>query len=206
MKRSQIFAHRGFWKEGGFAPNSRESLESAFEKGFAVETDVRDQQEEIVISHDPCGSSTYSSFNKELLALGGIAINIKSDGLVPRFAELREHLQESQSFVFDCSFPQILQFRKASIPHALRISEYEKELPWNPDYIWLDAFNDDWWVKDAKIRKLMDQTPTIIVSPELHGREFLLVWEEFSKLAQEVENIGICTDFPLQLASSLGLS
>ena len=206
MKRSQIFAHRGFWKEGGFSPNSRESLESAFEKGFAVETDVRDQQEEIVISHDPCGSSTYSSFNQELLALGGIAINIKSDGLVPRFAELREHLQESQSFVFDCSFPQILQFRKASIPHALRISEYEKELPWNPNYIWLDAFNDDWWVKDAKIRKLMDQTPTIIVSPELHGREFLLVWEEFSKLAQEVENISICTDFPLQLASSLGLS
>ena len=43
--------------------------------------------------------------------------------------------------------------------------EYEKELPWNPDYIWLDAFNDDWWIKDAKIRKLMDQTPTIIVSP-----------------------------------------
>ena len=206
MKRSQIFAHRGFWKESGFAPNSIESLESAFEKGFAVETDVRDQQEGIVISHDPCGSSTYSSFNQELLALGGIAINIKSDGLVPRFAELREHLQESQSFVFDCSFPQILQFRKASIPHALRISEYEKELPWNPDYIWLDAFNDDWWIKDAKIRKLMDQTPTIIVSPELHGREFLLVWEEFSKLAQEVENIGICTDFPLQLASSLELS
>ena len=206
MKRSQIFAHRGFWKEGGFAPNSIESLESAFEKGFAVETDVRDQQEEIVVSHDPCGSSTYSSFNQELLALGGIAINIKSDGLVSRFAELREHLQESQSFVFDCSFPQILQFRKASIPHALRISEYEKELPWNPDYIWLDAFNDDWWVKDAKIRKLMDQTPTIIVSPELHGREFLLVWEEFSKLAQEVENISICTDFPLQLASSLELS
>jgi hypothetical protein len=206
VKRSQIFAHRGFWKEGGFAPNSIESLESAFEKGFAVETDVRDQQEEIVISHDPCGSSTYSSFNQELLALGGIAINIKSDGLVPQFVELREHLQESQSFVFDCSFPQILQFRKASIPHALRISEYEKELPWNPDYIWLDAFNDDWWVKDAKIRKLMDQTPTIIVSPELHGRDFLLVWEEFSNLAQEVENIGICTDFPLQLASTLGLS
>ncbi len=206
MKRSQIFAHRGFWKEGGFAPNSIEGLEAAFEKGFAVETDVRDQQEEIVISHDPCGLSSYSAFNHELLALGGIAINIKSDGLAPRFSELRENIQVSKSFVFDCSIPQILQFRKASIPHALRISEYEKELPWNPDYIWLDAFNDDWWIKDAKIRKLMDETPTIIVSPELHGREFLLAWEEFSKLAQEVENIGICTDLPLQLASNLGLS
>ncbi len=40
VKRSQIFAHRGFWKEGGFAPSSLEGLESAFEKEFAVVTDV----------------------------------------------------------------------------------------------------------------------------------------------------------------------
>lgn len=206
MKRSQIFAHRGFWEKGGFVPNSLESLESAFEEGFAVETDVRDQQKEIVISHDPCGSSTYNLFNRELLTLGRIAINIKSDGLVPRFTYLAEQIRASQSFVFDCSLPQILQFRKASIPHALRISEFERELPWNPEYIWLDAFNDDWWIKDAKIRKMMDEIPTIIVSPELHGREFLRVWEEFSNLTQEVECIGICTDFPSQLASNLGMT
>ena len=206
MKRSQIFAHRGLWKEGGTGPNSPESLNSAFEEGFAVETDVRDQKKEIVISHDPCGSSTCNSFNRDILALGRIAVNIKSDGLVPQFTELREDLRESGSFVFDCSFPQILQFRNASIPHALRISEFERELPWKPEYIWLDAFNDDWWIKDVKIRKLMDEIPTIIVSPELHGREFLNVWEEFSGLTKEVESIGICTDFPNQLASNLGMT
>jgi glycerophosphoryl diester phosphodiesterase len=206
VKRSQIFAHRGFWKEGVSDPNSQESLNSAFEEGFAVETDVRDQQKEIVISHDPCGSSIYNSFNRELLGLGRIAINIKSDGLVPRFTDLTEHIRDSQSFVFDCSFPQILQFRNASIPHALRISEFERELPWKPEYIWLDAFNDDWWIKDVKIRKMMDEIPTIIVSPELHGRDFLNVWEEFSGLTKEVESIGICTDFPHQLSSSLGIS
>jgi hypothetical protein len=206
VKRSQIFAHRGFWKERGSGPNSLESLNSAFEEGFAVETDVRDQQKEIVISHDPCGSSAYNSFNRELLALGRIAVNIKSDGLVPRFTELREDLRESRSFVFDCSFPQILHFRNASIPHALRISEFERELPWKPEYIWLDAFNDDWWIKDVKIRKMMDEIPTIIVSPELHGREFLNVWEEFSSLTKEIESIGICTDFPNQLTSNLGMT
>ncbi len=206
MKRSQIFAHRGFWREGGSSPNSLESLNSAFEEGFAVETDVRDQQREIVISHDPCGTSTYNSFNWELLALGRIAINIKSDGLVPGFTDLTDHIRDSQSFVFDCSFPQIMQFRNASIPHALRISEFERELPWKPEYIWLDAFNDDWWIKDVKIRKMMDEIPTVIVSPELHAREFLKVWEEFSNLTKEVESIGICTDFPHQLSSSLGIS
>ncbi len=206
MIRSQIFAHRGFWKEGDSAPNSLESLNSAFGEGFAVETDVRDQQKEIVISHDPCGSSTYNSFNRELLALGRIAINIKSDGLVSRFTDLAEHIRDSQSFIFDCSFPQILQFRNASIPHALRISEFERELPWKPEYIWLDAFNDDWWIKDVKIRRIMDEIPTIIVSPELHGREFLNVWEQFSILTREVESIGICTDFPHQLSSTLGIT
>ena len=206
MKRSQIFAHRGLWKESGTGPNSPESLNSAFGEGFAVETDVRDQKKEIVISHDPCGSSTCNPFNREILALGRIAVNIKADGLVPRFTELREDLRESGSFVFDCSFPQILQFRNASIPHALRISEFERELPWKPEYIWLDAFNDDWWIKDVNIRKMMDEIPTIIVSPELHGRDFLNVWEEFSGLTKEVESIGICTDFPHQLSSTLGIS
>jgi hypothetical protein len=194
------------WKEGGTGPNSPESLNSAFEEGFAVETDVRDQKKEIVISHDPCGSSRCNPFNREILALGRIAVNIKADGLVPRFTEMREDLRESGSFVFDCSFPQVLQFRNASIPHALRISEFERELPWKPEYIWLDAFNDDWWIKDVNIRKMMDEIPTIIVSPELHGRDFLNVWEEFSGLTKEVESIGICTDFPHQLSSTLGIS
>ncbi len=143
MRISQIFAHRGFWKEGGSGPNSLESLNSAFEEGFAVETDVRDHQKENVISHDPRGSSTYNSFNRELLALGRIAINIESEGLVPRFTDLTEYIQDSRSFVLDCSFPQILQFRNASIPHEFRISEFERELPWKPEYIWFDAFNND---------------------------------------------------------------
>ncbi len=52
----------------------------------------------------------------------------------------------------------------------------------------------------------MDEISTIIVSPELHAREFSEVWEEFSILTKEVESIGICTDFPHQLSSSLGIS
>ena len=200
--RSQIFAHRGSWKESGFAPNSFESLKSSFDNGFAVETDVRDRQKEIVISHDPCGPSSYQSFDGTLAALGRIAINIKSDGLVPLFCDIREQLRETRSFVFDCSFPQILQFRNASIPHALRISEYERELPWNPDYIWLDAFTTDWWIKDVEIRKIMDDIPTIIVSPELHNRNHLRVWEVFLDLTEKIESIGICTDFPLKLVAS----
>ncbi len=53
---------------------------------------------------------------------------------------------------------------------------------------------------------MMDEIPTIVVSPELHGREFLNVWEEFSGLTKEVESIGICTDFPDQLAFNLGMT
>ena len=201
MNRTQILAHRGLWKESNFAPNSFASLKLSFDHGFGVETDVRDYQKEIVISHDPCGPSTHYPFDSSLLALGRVAINIKSDGLVPLISKFREQLHETKSFVFDCSFPQILQYKKASIPHALRISEFEKELPWNPDYIWLDSFTSDWWVNDFEVRKMMDQIPTIIVSPELHDRDYSNVWEIFLNLSREVENIGICTDFPMKLAA-----
>lgn len=205
MKRSQIFAHRGVWKEGGYAPNSIESILTGFTSGFAIETDVRDQYQEMVISHDPCGPNTRNSFSQDLASQGRFAVNIKSDGLVSHFSNLREILFESRSFIFDCSFPQILSFKKASIPHALRISEYEKELPWDPDFVWLDSFESDWWINNTEVRRIMDLTPTIIVSPELHSRDYYQVWEIYSKLVNEVEGIGICTDYPFLLASSLGI-
>lgn len=180
------------------------SLDAALTHGFAIETDVRDQYGEMVISHDPCDHMRRDAFDKGLAGRGRIAVNIKSDGLLPHIVQLREYLVEYHSFIFDCSFPQILQFKNLSIPHALRISEYEKELPWKPDFIWLDAFESDWWVGDSCVRKMMDSIPTVIVSPELHGRDNHKVWEIYSKLTNEIEEISICTDFPLLLALNLG--
>jgi hypothetical protein len=200
-----IFAHRGDWNNQ-VAPNSELSIRNAFHGGFGVETDIRDLNGEIVISHDPCVGNSYKKFSDFIDMSSRIAINIKSDGLVELFQDYAELIRESESFVFDCSFPELIKFKKAGIPHAIRISEYEKELAWKPDYIWLDCFESDWWLEDTSVLEIMKVTPTVAVSPELHGREHAKVWQRVIQLRSEGLNLSVCTDFPNELAILAGLA
>jgi hypothetical protein len=118
---------------------------------------------------------------------------------------MRALISDSQSFVFDCSFPELLKYKRSGIPHALRISEFEKELHWEPNYIWLDAFESDWWLEDLAILKMIEKIPTIVVSPELHKRDFSKVWEKVLMLRSSGVEISVCTDFPNELASVAGI-
>jgi hypothetical protein len=194
-----IFAHRGDWHPD-LLPNSSTALSNAFLNGFAVETDVRDFHGELVVSHDPCTSTAAQRFT-ELFSPGHrVAINIKSDGLSGSLAKHLDHIVTSKSFIFDCSFPELLRYRSLGIPHAMRLSEYEKEFPWTPNYIWLDAFESNWWLEDLPTHELMKKIPTVIVSPELHKRDHKAVWDKAKSLRRSGVEILICTDFPNQLA------
>ena len=200
-----IFAHRGKWSEQ-FPPNSALSIQNALSGGFGVETDVRDLNGKIVISHDPCVGAGFAEFANFIDRGSRIAVNVKSDGLVDLIEEFTEQLRDSKSFVFDCSFPELLKYKKAGIPHAIRISEYERELPWKPDYIWLDSFESDWWLEEASVLKIMEITPAIVVSPELHKRDHANVWQRVHELRSAGLNLSVCTDFPDELAISAGLA
>ena len=194
-----IFAHRGDWHPD-LQPNSSQSLSNAFTNEYAIETDVRDFQGKLVISHDPCIDSSAQSFEELLGETHRIAINIKSDGLSELIARNLDSIAASKSFIFDCSFPELLRYKRLGIPHAMRISEYEKELPWNPDYVWLDAFDSDWWLEDLAAHELMKKIPTVVVSPELHKRDHHQVWDKIRSLRKLGIEISICTDFPNRLA------
>ena len=199
-----ILAHRGEWSQEAPA-NSAASLNNAILHGFGIETDIRDQDSELVISHDPCTNKEYEHFEQFLTLESRIAINIKSDGLLTKLEPMRNLIIDSQSFVFDCSFPELLKFRRAGIPHAIRISEFERELYWEPNFIWLDAFESDWWIEDATTLKMIEKIPTVIVSPELHKRDFSEVWEKVLMLRSSGLEISVCTDFPNELASAAGI-
>lgn len=199
-----IFAHRGEWDEQ-IDPNSATSLQNAVLHGFGIETDIRDLRGKLVISHDPCFEKEYELFNNFLGQDSRIAINIKCDGLLPILESMRGIITTSGSFVFDCSFPELLKYKRSGIPHAIRISEFEKELYWEPNYIWLDAFESDWWLEDVTTLKLMEKTPTIVVSPELHKRDYSKVWQRVLELRATGVDISVCTDFPNQLALAAGI-
>ena len=199
-----ILAHRGEWSQDVPA-NSAASLNDAILHGFGIETDIRDQNSELVISHDPCTDKEYERFGQFLSQDSRIAINVKSDGLLTKLEPMRSLIIDSKSFVFDCSFPELLRFKRAGIPHAIRISEFERELFWEPNYIWLDAFESDWWLEDAATLKIIEKIPTVIVSPELHRRDFRKVWDKALMLRSSGSEISVCTDFPNELAAAAGI-
>ena len=108
MKRNNILAHRGCWTQPG-QKNGRQALFSALEQGFGLETDLRDLDGDLVISHDPATRDTalpaaeLFAFYSRCGASGTLALNIKADGLQRLLAD---HLAQAgigleRVFVFD---------------------------------------------------------------------------------------------------------
>jgi len=194
--KQRIYCHRGFWASKD-EQNSSDALSRATTAGFGIETDIRDTLGSIAISHDPV---RVPNLVIEDLASGTvpIALNIKADGLLSlKNLHLREILSFSGSFVFDASVPEMLRYKKAELPHALRLSEFERELPWKSEFVWLDAFNSDWWTEGETLKRLSNDHFVIVVSPELHQREYAQVWSHvLDEMLSGNQNIAICTDFP----------
>ncbi len=202
MTRFWIYAHRGLWHDKEEA-NSVLAIDCARTKGFGVETDVRWGNSGLIISHDPETTAKESDFKQSLFGSIPVAINIKTDGLQPYLKEFIIENGNNGTFVFDGSIPEMVKYRSFEIPHALRLSEYEKDLPWNPDFIWVDGFEVDWWIRDRQILQHLEDTPVVFVSPELHGREHRTAWEWLLGLKKSgTDNLYVCTDFPEELMAA----
>lgn len=200
----RLLAHRGVWFEKA-EQNTLKSFEKAVEAGFGIETDLRDLDGEIVISHDPPRSNSEKQLTlQEFLSIPGIsqvplALNIKSDGIL---ADLDKALRDAgikDFFVFDMTFPQALDAIRRGLPTFRRISEFEKDysddLLWSG--AWLDAFESDWW-NDKHLRDILANYKKVaVVSPELHGREHRDVWRLLSSMAG-LNNLYLCTDYPYE--------
>jgi glycerophosphoryl diester phosphodiesterase len=195
-----ILAHRGLWSPS-IRQNSIEAISKASGSNFGIETDLRFEEHQIVISHDPVDSREMVPRLSDVLAYRStIAFNIKEDGLWAQ-ESLKEYCLSTHSFFFDGSVPEMLKIQHAGYPHALRMSEYETELPWKSEYLWLDSFEHDWWIGKDSIPKILDTEIFVyIVSPELHGREYEPAWNALcSYWAEGRKNVGICTDYPIEL-------
>jgi hypothetical protein len=197
-KPEWILAHRGFWKTRS-EMNTSDAIESAFQMGFGVETDFRDFQGKLVLSHDIIHEQVFIPFDG-FNSSDRYAINLKADGLAELMVSHLISIRDSNSFVFDGSIPEMVRYRDSGIPHALRLSEYETELPWKSDYLWIDSFESDWWLSDPKINALFETHHLVFVSPELHRRDHRYAFEAFVRFRRQYgENFSVCTDFPSEL-------
>lgn len=200
-----IIAHRGYW----IHPQEKNKLvafERAINNGFGIETDFRDYQGRLVISHDvpvnnfeePLG--LVSAFLASNLNLP-LAINIKSDGLHSLIERFLNQSGISNYFVFDMSIPDMKKYLDINISTFTRLSEYEDTpiLLDRCDGIWLDAFKSEWYNLKLINSIMKKNKKLVLVSSELHNRNYQEQWNFIKKNnLHRSELISLCTDFPKQ--------
>ena len=199
-----VLSHRGFWKEIQ-EKNFPIAFEKSFSLGFGTETDIRDYQGELVISHDIANRNCISIklffeiYNKYDNTLP-LALNIKADGLQLKLKEILEEYNISNYFVFDMSVPDGLGYLKENLNFFTRESEYESVPSFYNEAcgIWLDEFHGHWITKEVIEKHINNDKQICIVSPDLHKREYEREWNHYKEIEKElgIYNLMICTDYP----------
>jgi glycerophosphoryl diester phosphodiesterase len=197
----KILAHRGWWHVPA-EKNTEVAFRRAFESGFGVETDIRDQDGLLKISHDmPVGDAVmdfdvFLDLHKSYQGSGTIALNIKADGLQKATRTALDRKGVDDLFAFDMAVPDALGYFTNDFITYTRHSELEPVPPFyeRAHGVWIDAFYSDWITAEV-VRKHLDAGKQVaLVSPELHGRDHAAAWDAWSNL--KGENIAICTDLP----------
>ncbi|HEU5006856.1 MAG TPA: hypothetical protein VFT67_07790 [Jatrophihabitantaceae bacterium] len=198
----KLLAHRGFWTDGPEC-NSLAALLAAGKRGYGVETDIRDQGGEIVVSHDMPAAAAMTL--RDLLAAAGplahpLALNVKADGLAAATAALLAEYEVLNAFVFDMSIPDHLAWITAGVATLTRWSDIEPSpvLDEASAGIWLDSMHRDLWWDPAELEAVVQSGRLVaFVSPELHGREHLAVWNHIREHGWDRrDTVLLCTDFP----------
>lgn len=182
-----------------------EAVEESYKNNWGIETDIRDFDTKLVISHDIATSASYSvdkifSLYHTHKCDGCLALNIKADGLSGLLNEKLQEFAIENYFVFDMSIPETLRYISLGMNVFIRCSEYEtpnEELYNKSAGIWLDAFTEIWYDKNYVHSHLQKGKKIAIVSPELHGRNYTSLWEmiRMNKWHQD-EKMLLCTDLP----------
>jgi len=198
-------AHRGIWTNKN-EQNTLEAFQQSFELGLGIETDIRDLDGELVVSHDmPTKLASvpkvvelfdlYSKFNIQNMTL---ALNIKSDGLCQQLQNYLREFNIKHYFTFDMSMPDTLSYSRNGVNYFTRQSEYEITPPLYDKAIgvWLDEFEQHWINKQVIEQHIGNGKQVCIVSPELHGRSYEREWSDYKIISTALNEdvLSICTD------------
>lgn len=199
-----VLSHRGYWN-GSRTKNSLEAFEHSFDRGFGTETDFRDRNGDLVISHDPPDFSALSAdamfrAMAERDASLPLAVNIKADGLQKLLTKALTEHGITNYFLFDMSVPDAV----ASMRAGLRVFTRQSDLERSPSFyaeaagVWMDAFHDHTWLTPSTIEGHLNAGKEVcLVSPELHGKPHLAFWQRLreSSIASHAA-LMICSDIP----------
>jgi glycerophosphoryl diester phosphodiesterase len=199
----EIISHRGYWFKNS-EKNSDAAFQRSFSLNFGTETDIRDFDGELVISHDVANKNCitiekFFEIYKSINIQSSLALNIKSDGLQNLLKKSLKQNKINNYFVFDMSIPDTIMYLKEGMNVFIRQSEYERGESFyeRSTGIWLDAFKTTWYSEELVKKHLNNGKKVAIVSSELHKREYLHHWTILKswKIIND-DNLILCTDLP----------
>lgn len=146
-------------------------------KEFGIEVDLRDNDNDIIIQHDPFEQGENFKTFLKYYDHDFIVLNIKTDGIEFRVLDLLKLHGITNYFFLDVAFPSIIKLIKFGEKNiALRFSEFEsleniKIIGKKVNWVWADCFtkipfNKKFYdvVKDYNLK-------VCFVSPELQNQE-----------------------------------
>lgn len=198
-----ILSHRGYWIKSA-EKNTLQAIEKSLLHGYGFESDLRDYEYGLVISHNIADKESPDAEEvfKLLQEYGDnycFAINIKSDGLKERLQQMLIKYNIKNYFTFDMSVPQMIEYKEQGIVFFTRQSEYEKQpvMLEESSGVWLDAFEDDSWIDKNLINGYLKKGKKVcIVSPDLHGKETQEFWARLKGYEISTDDLLLCTDKP----------
>ena len=165
------------------------------DKRFGLELDVRDNNGDLIVSHDP--ATTAIKLEDYLAKIDDnnlIAIKIKSVEIEKELKKIITNANLKNYFTFDWPIPSLIKAQKNQLKCAFRLSEFEKEIFPNCEWVWIDSFNEIWYDENILSNLKNKGLNLALVSPELHGRENDL--EKFEKIVNSGLADAICTKDP----------
>lgn len=208
----KIIAHRGEWMSLS-DKNSLEALTKALSNGYGIETDIRDYDEDLVISHNiaTIHSPRLEDFFKVAQKYNDtctLALNIKADGLQERLKDLLIKYSIENYFLFDMSIPEMVVNQNYNFKYFTRNSDIESECVLYKfcEGVWLDCFFDKNWISCSKITSHLSNNKMVcVVSPELHGFNHTELWKSIKETGlQNKSELLLCTDLPNEAKEYFG--
>jgi hypothetical protein len=171
---------------------------------FGVEVDIRSNQTELYLSHDPFTAGPSFSDFLENFSHAFIVLNVKEEGLEDRCVDLLRRKGIQDYFFLDQSIPFLIKRGLKGLKDgACRISEYESlstviNLVTFCNWVWVDSFNSEGVSFETLTHLNSLGLKICLVSPELHG---INRQDEIQFLASLTQRLNfqidaVCTKFP----------
>jgi hypothetical protein len=171
---------------------------------YGVEVDIRSENGQLIIHHDPLVSGEDFEEWLKHYRHGTLILNVKEEGLEARLIDLMKQYGIEDYFFLDQSFPFLIKWSKQGERRcAVRVSEFESietalALAGKIDWVWVDCFTHFPLTGDDAKHLQSAGFKLCLVSPELQGRPAETEIPQLAALLRErsIEVEAICTKKP----------